>query len=345
MTSWNDFLEARLAAVAAHGRHYAPVAGTTYLTDLSHLGLLAVEGPDAAKFLQGQVTCDVRELAGPVTRLGAQCTPKGRMIVSFRALQREPERIFLSMDRGLIDTALGSFGKYIVFSKAKLHDRSSSFRRVGIYGPEAENLLRSVFPQIPALNDEWCDNNGTIIVRLAPQRFECWLLPEQAEAIWLDLERGCVLGDSGLWTLLTIRAGEGEVLPLTSEQFTPQALNYQLVNGISFRKGCYTGQEIVARLHYRGTLKQHMYRVGFHLDPDAPLPAPGSAVLNSPTPGDGQHRTIGELVSVARCAPDAAEALAVLSDTQLAHAFIALVPPQKLEPLPLPYAIPMEDKS
>ena len=93
----------------------------TCLADLGHYALLGVEGPDAAKFLQGQVTCDVRELANHVTRLGAQCNLKGRMLLSFRALQRDEQRILLRMHGGLIEKALATFGKYIVFSKAQIN--------------------------------------------------------------------------------------------------------------------------------------------------------------------------------------------------------------------------------
>src|SRR5690606_26264561 len=115
-----------------------------YLVDLSHQGLLAIEGPDAARFLQGQVTCDIRELGNPTTRLGAQCTLKGRMLISFRALQLDTERIFLRMPRELIEKATDTFGKYIVFSKAKLHDRSAAYRCIGLFGPDAEIRITQI---------------------------------------------------------------------------------------------------------------------------------------------------------------------------------------------------------
>lgn len=346
MNNWNEFLNKQTADKTLNEVGENVVANvSTYLVALNHHGLVAVEGPDAAKFLQGQVTCDVRELNNQTTRLGAQCTLKGRMLVSFRALQLDAERIFLRMPSGLVEKALATFGKYIVFSRAKLHDRINDYRCVGVYGPHAEKLITQIFGASPDLqdawlNDVWLNREGNVIIKLDHQRYECWLVPNQAEKVWLALETaGCVIADENLWTLLDIRAGIGEVRLETSETFTPQALNYQLVNGVNFRKGCYTGQEIVARLHYRGTLKQHMYRLSFALPAGAPLPTPGTALINA------QQRSIGVIVLAARSGPDTAEALAVASDVHLAELYLPAVPAQKLEQLPLPYAIPSEEKS
>lgn len=341
MNDWNDFLKSRkannLLDVGAQG---ARVNDSTCLIDLSHQGLLGIEGPDAAKFLQGQVTCDVRELGSQVTRLGAQCTLKGRMLISFRALQLDAGQIFLRMHRGLVEKAMGTFGKYIVFSKAQLHDRSATYRRIGLSGPDAETRITHILGALPAAKDEYVIHEGNIIIKIDDRRYECWVMPDQAEQIWLALESaGCIIAEENIWTLLDVRAGIGEVRPETSEVFTPQSLNFQLVNGINFRKGCYTGQEIVARLHYRGILKQHMYRVGAMLPAGAQLPLPGTTVVNA------EQRTIGEVVICAHSGPGTAEALAVISDAHLDDAYLAINPPQKLDQLPLPYAIPTEEKS
>lgn len=146
-----------------------------------------------------------------------------------------------------------------------------------------------------------------------------------------------------LWTLLDIRAGIGEVRPESHELFTPQALNYQLVNAVNFRKGCYTGQEIVARLHYRGALKRHMYRFALDLDLTniTALPQPGQEIVNS------EGKNIGELVLVAQSGALQLELLANLVDENCEDAFLhwpeSEGPGKKLEPKPLPYAIPKAD--
>lgn len=306
----------------------------TFLIELDHYGLLGVEGPDAAKFLQGQVTCDVHELAHRVTRLGAQCNIKGRMLVSFRAVQLDEQHIVLRMHQGLIEKALTSFGKYIVFSKAKLHDRSSDYRRIGLYGAQAESLLRAVFATIPEQTDERVVAGEHIIIKLAGQRYECWL-GANAENILAQLSPHTIPAAENLWTLLDIRAGIGEVRPESYELFTPQALNYQLVNAVNFRKGCYTGQEIVARLHYRGTLKRHMHRIVIDADGDG-LPLPGSQLNNN------QGNAVGEIVMAAYANPQQIEALANIVDEQLNDAWLAH---KKVQPMSLPYAIPTEEKS
>lgn len=312
---------------------------STYIVDLGHQGLLSVQGPDAAKFLQGQVTCDVRELTGAkVTRLGAQCTLKGRMLLSFRALQLDSEQILLRMPGGLIEKAIASFAKYIVFSKAKLHDCSDAYHRLGLYGPQAESLLKRVLETVPAEREDWCAGERAIVIKLDEQRYECWLEPNSADAIEQALMSSCIRAGENLWTLLDIRAGIGEVRPETSEMFTPQALNYQLVNAINFRKGCYTGQEIVARLHYRGTLKRHMYRLTTNSN-SSQLPPLGSAVLTA------DQRNIGEIVLAAHTDSGAIELLATIADEQIEHAYIGTTTQQKLEQLPLPYAIPTGDNA
>lgn len=306
----------------------------TFLIELNHSGLLGIEGPDATKFLQGQVTCDVQELANGVTRLGAQCNIKGRMLVSFRALQLDEQRILLRMHQGLIEKALASFGKYIVFSKAKLYDRSGDYRRIGLYGPKAESLLRTTFANAPENNDDRVLAGDHIIIKLDAQRYECWL-GANAENILAQLSPHTIPAAENLWTLLDIRAGIGEVRPESYELFTPQALNYQLVNAVNFRKGCYTGQEIVARLHYRGTLKRHMYRITVEANQDG-LPLPGSPINNS------QGNAIGEIVMAAYANHQQIEALANIVDEQLTDAWLAH---KKVQPMSLPYAIPTEEKA
>ena len=307
------------------------------------LGLLAVRGPDAVKFLQGQVTCDVKELENNQTRLGAHCNPKGRMLASFRALQVSPDEIWLLLPSDQIEAARTSLGKYIVFSKASLVDLGDHWRLWGLCGADAGAELIHHFRQLPPEIGSWCAGEGFWIVKVEAERFLLGLASKAEGLSQLLAERAELVSDN-YWTLLDIASGLGEVRAASRELFTPQSLNFQLVNGISFRKGCYTGQEIVARLHYRGALKRHMYR--FALEAEEPtthlLPSPGQRVVNS----DGQH--IGELVIAAFSGAHQLELLANVAEDQCENAFL-LWPesdpvPKKLGLLPLPYAIPKADK-
>jgi folate-binding protein YgfZ len=304
---------------------------------LNQQGLLQIAGPDTTKFLQGQVTCDIRELSNPVTRLGAQCNIKGRMLLCFRALQANSEHIFLRMQRPLITLGLSSLGKYIVFSKAKLLDVSEDYRCIGVVGSQAKQLIQNTFGAEFNHTDEWCTNGQDFIIQLDENRYECWLAAKTAPQIWEQLQSHTVIANENFWNLLNIRAGIGDITTDTYEQFTPQTINFQLVNGINFRKGCYTGQEIVARLHYKATLKRHMYRYGVNLT-EAALPSPGSKLINA------SGKEIGEIVLTALINLHEGELLANVLDDDCTDIFIANTT-QKLRLMPLPYAIPIANEA
>lgn len=297
---------------------------TTYFMPLDY-GLIAIKGPDAGKFLQGQVTCDVRELTSGKTLLGAQCNTKGRMLLCFRALQPAPEEILLRVHKDLVANGLANLGKYIVFSKAKLSDASPDYRCVGLAGPHAQNILHTIYGDLPEQLGTWMPAGSGYIIHQDLQRFECWLPEAELSAIAAQ----AIPADHNLWTLLNIQAGLGDITPETYEMFTPQSINFQLVDGINFRKGCYTGQEIVARLHYRGTLKRHMYRFGF----SGEQPLPGAQIHNA----DG--KAVGEVVLAAASDVNSGELLASVADDERANLYLTNGA-QKLSLLSLPYAIP-----
>jgi len=344
MSDWNSFLLSKGAHLNTHGKiefaSQSAANNATYLIPLEQ-GLLEIKGPESAKFLQGQVTCDVRELADKTTRLGAQCNIKGRMLLCFRALQADSERIILRVHAGLVANGLASLGKYIVFSKAKLADITQDYRCLGIAGAQAAQLIKNVFGVEIAQNDDWQAASEHLIIRIAEDRYECWIAAgqnnNQAEAIWDQLSAQATPANQNLWNLLNIQAGIGDITPETYEAFTPQAINFQLVNGINFRKGCYTGQEIVARLHYRGTLKRHMYRFEFSVT-DQELPHPGSELKNS----DG--KTVGEVILAAYSGSNLGELLASVVDDKRVDIYLTNNP-QKLSLLALPYAIPTPNEA
>ena len=308
---------------------------STHLVKLHQTRLLLVKGPDASKFLQGQVTCDLRELSAPVTRIGAQCNPKGRILLSFRALQIDADTIALRIPASMLDKAKSSLGKYIVFSKAKLHD-DSGYNLYGLSGDNAQHAAKTIFTTLPTDNDGWVEKDGNFLIQLAQDRFECWIKSADAAAFEQQLDGLTIDGDLNDWELLNIRAGVADIYPETIELFTPQEINYQLINGINFRKGCYTGQEIVARLHYRGKLKRHMYR--FELSGDQ-LPAPGAALVTATT-----RNACGHLVTAAFAADNRIEILASLLDEQLNQVTLE-TSAEILKQLPLPYAIPTADET
>lgn len=308
----------------------------TYLATLTNKQLLLVKGPDAGKFLQGQVTCDVKELNEPVTRLGAQCNPKGRILLSFRALQMNNETIALRLPASMMESAQKTLGKYIVFSKAKLQDGGNDFALFGLFGDSAATVASTFFQQLPTTYESWIEKDGSYLIQLAANRFECWVATATVDSFLDAIEKQTQKVIADEWQLLDIAAGIGEVYPESYELFTPQELNYQLVNGINFRKGCYTGQEIVARLHYRGKLKRHMYRFEYKNDQ---IPPPGTTIINSLS---GQNA--GTVVMAALNQQGKIELLASLLDEQIDQAKVESAT-EKLSQLSLPYAIPTAEEA
>ncbi|MGE7956644.1 YgfZ/GcvT domain-containing protein [Pseudomonas sp. NPDC089530] len=276
------------------------MADSAFFCALSHEGVLAVRGPDAGKFLQGQLTCNLNYLSDSQSSLGARCTQKGRMQSSFRILL-EGDGCLLAMATELLEPQLADLKKYAVFSKAKLGDETALWARFGL--SHANALLTGLGLELPAEDGAVARNDGLIAIRVSADRAELWVAADRAESLHRTLAAQLPEGDLNQWLLGQIRAGIGQVMPQTRELFIPQMLNLQAIGGVSFKKGCYTGQEIVARMQYLGKLKRRLYRVA--LDADE-LPEPGTALF-SPTHGS----SIGEVVIAAR-AEQNIELLAVL---------------------------------
>ncbi|MEL0066610.1 MAG: folate-binding protein [Gammaproteobacteria bacterium] len=204
---------------------------TTY--QLSDQGFLRVTGPDAVKFLQGYTTCDLTKLEEPGPKLGAICNLQGRMLSSFFVVKTENDLI-LRMHRPLVTTTIDFLKKYIVFSKATLVDVTEALVCYGSQNPDAD---------LEAASDYTLDLGN---------RFEYWC-PAETE---IDATQ-----DLADWHALEINAGFAWVTIETSESFLPQMLNYHTLDGIDFDKGCYLGQEIVARAQYRGELKRRLHKL------------------------------------------------------------------------------------
>lgn len=305
------------------------MAASAFFCTLSHEGILAVRGPDASKFLQGQLTCNLNYLNDSTATLGARCTQKGRMQSSFRILL-EGDGCLLAMASELIEPQLVDLKKYAVFSKSKLTDESASWVRFGLN--DGDGALVTLGLDLPQESDTVVRANGLIAVRVSPARAELWVPADQAESVQARLAAQLPQGSLNDWLLGQIRAGIGQVLGNTREVFIPQMLNLQAVGGVSFKKGCYTGQEIVARMQYLGKLKRRLYRLTLA---SAEIPEPGTELF-SPVHGSA----VGEVVIAAQ-ATDGIELLAVLQADAVEDGNIRLGTPEGL-PLhltDLPYTL------
>jgi folate-binding protein YgfZ len=305
------------------------MADSAFFCMLSHEGVLAVRGSDAGKFLQGQLTCNIGYLNEHYSSLGARCTQKGRMQSSFRILL-EGDGCLLAMANELIEPQLADLKKYAVFSKSKLTDESAAWVRFGLSDGDA--ALAELGLELAAQSSVVARSEGLIAVRVSAGRAELWAPSEQAEALRARLAPRLREGTLDEWLLGQVRAGIAQVLPETRESFIPQMLNLQAVGGVSFKKGCYTGQEIVARMQYLGKLKRRLYRLQAS---GADVPAPGTPLFSV-----GHASAVGE-VALAAPAGENVELLAVVQADALEKADLRLGDPEgcALALLDLPYTI------
>ncbi len=239
---------------------------------LTQFGFLSIRGKDAVSFLQGYTTCDLDLLADKTPMLGAICNIKGRMLTNFRVCQLD-DGLLLRLDRDLVDKTIAFLAKYIVFSKAEMADMSESYACYGLMGDREEVLS--------ALDDKLVDQEHGYLIQISDTRFELW--------IQSDLEKEIVLPDSGdmnLWQTAEINDGIAWVNASNSEEYIPQMFNLHQLGGIDFEKGCYLGQEIIARLEFRGQLKRKLHR---------------GTLRNSVKIGDilGNGKPLGTVVNVA----------------------------------------------
>lgn len=279
------------------------------ITPLLHLGMLSIKGLDSAKFLQGQITCDTNSVSPESSVLGAACSPKGRMYSSFRLIQRrfsEQPEYLARMRADIILSTTEILGKYSVFFKAQLEDVAHHWVGIGIIGSHCDDTLKTIFGSLPLQTNQVVQSGRGILIRTpgSQPRYECWITEDQAKDIWQQLGQHATPTDTHQWILQDIQSGLAEITRATVESFIPQMLNFQALGAISFDKGCYTGQEIVARTHYRGKAKRRLVRVS--LD-SAPALIPGIEIYQT-----GKSQSIATVVAAVAIDERYQEALLVM---------------------------------
>ncbi|MDZ7826792.1 MAG: hypothetical protein U5R48_13170 [Gammaproteobacteria bacterium] len=266
------------------------------LADLSPLGLLRVEGPDAGRFLQGYATADVTRVAPDRAAPSALCTREGRTLATFR-MWGAPEALSMRLHRALIVPVRDLLARYIVFSKADLVEPGDDLVGLGLVGEGAAEAAARVCGSAPedgaVVTGDGAHGPITAIrCRGETERIELWLDVRDAPAVWDQLAQDCRPVPYSRWVSHRIRAGYVELSPRTAGEYIPQALNLQALGSISFDKGCYLGQEVVARMQYLGKIKKRLYR--FTLD-SASCPELGAPV----TRDEAEGKEVGEVVAAA----------------------------------------------
>ncbi len=298
MTSqWRDFLTTRKAEIGADGGVHFPTpadSNRTRLFDLSHLGLIRVCGADAETFLQGQLTNDIREVSDIHTQISSYCSQKGRMLASFRVM-RIQETFYLQTLAERLPEILKRLRIFVLRSKVTLEDASDDLLRIGIAGEEAPRLLAERGLSAPERDDNLAISGELVLVRLPGPvpRFELLGPFPAASRAWDELSGQADPANRADWTLLDIQAGIPTIYNQTAEAFVPQMTNLQLIHGVSFHKGCYTGQEVVARMQHLGKLKRRMYLA--EVATSTP-PRPGDELYS---PASTSRQASGRVVDVA----------------------------------------------
>jgi folate-binding protein YgfZ len=281
--NWNEFLAQQGARdnnehFGALQAELAAVRGATIVAPLTDQGLIRASGEDAANFLHNLLTNDINHLPADGARYAGLCTAKGRMMASF-LIWREGDDYLLQMSADILPAILKKLSMYVLRSKVKLADITAERVLIGVAGPDAAALANA-----PATPMQTASDAGGTAIRLDERRCLLAIPLEEAPAAWAQLADQATPAGLAAWRLTEIAAGIPRIVAATQEAFVPQMVNYEVaaVGGVSFQKGCYPGQEIVARTQYLGKVKRRMYRAKL-----AESAAPGTDVF-TPEAGD-QH--------------------------------------------------------
>jgi len=330
---WQTFLESLSGHVVDQVVRFEPGSlSDCNLFDLSHLGLVRVRGEDAVDFLQGQLTNDVRKVTSGTSQLSSYCSVKGRMMANFRVFPLGDD-IFLQMPRSRVAPMVQRLRMFVLRAQVTLDDVSDEMAQIAMAGHCALAILGDL---APVEIDGVIQGNGFACIRV-PGRDPRFLLvgsPQALKTQWEKAAHRALPANPEAWRLLDIRAGLPTVYEQTVEAFVPQMANMQLVNGVSFTKGCYTGQEVVARMQYLGKLKRRMYRVRCET---LACPEPGTELY---APGSASGQGAGLILDASPAPEGGCEAMAVIeiAAVQAGEVRIGDAEGAVLEFLDLPYA-------
>jgi folate-binding protein YgfZ len=246
------------SATTQGGDHALP---SNFVSPLTRLGMIAAAGDDVGTFLHNQLTNDVLQLSPDQARLTGYCSPKGRLLATMLSW-KTADTVLLQLPREIQPAIQKRLQMFVLRAKVKLADVSDTHVVLGLGGPAASSLLPKWFPSMPATPYAKTDSDAGTLIRVADAagmpRYQWIATPERAQEVWPELASALTPSGEYVWRLSEILAGVPQVTPPTQEQFVPQMINFELIGGVNFKKGCFPGQEIVARTQYLGKLKRRM---------------------------------------------------------------------------------------
>ncbi len=263
MNDWQLFIDTQ----------FAEMCDKNYICDASELGLILVTGEDAESFLQNQLSNDISEIDGKHYQLSSYSTPKGRMLAIFRVLRIDNGYI-LVLPISLVTSVLQRLQRYVVQAKVSLADASAHFTRFAIQTNNPEVIAKKF---LAAEHNEVEQSDSLIALNLGSVNEQnryllLSLSVDEAKSIWQNFGSYLQVAHFDAWRLSEIKAGIPIIYTQTTEEFVAQMTNLNLLGGINFKKGCYPGQEIVARMQYLGKLKRRMFLAKISTDT---CPVPG----------------------------------------------------------------------
>lgn len=338
--SWKTLLQSQGAVIEANTvLHYgnpaaerAAAADGTIVADLSQLGVIAFRGEDTASFLQGQLTNDIRGLRADAAQWNAYCSPKGRLLGNFLAW-RQGEDYCLQLSGDILPSVQKRLSMFIMRAKVQARDASDETVRLVVAGRQALAAVTAAMGAAPGapMSSTACDAGQ--VIRVGADKFVLSISPEHATTVWQTLCQSATPVGAPVWDWLRLNAGVPMIVAATQEQFVPQMVNLEVIGGVSFQKGCYPGQEIVARSQYLGKLKRRMFLA--HVDAEA---APGDNLYSA----DFEGQATGTIVNAAPAPAGGFDVLAVAqvesANTQTLH--LKAADGAALSLKSLPYAMP-----
>jgi folate-binding protein YgfZ len=310
-----------------------------------------VSGDEAQSFLQNLLSNDIREVSTARAQLSSFNTAKGRMLATM-LIWRDGDDYLLQLPRSLAEAIRKKLSMYVLRSKVKITDASDEIISLGLSGEIAQEVLREQFGELPQQRLGLTGIAPGSVIKVDDTRLQINTTAQHAPALWEILSRHAQPVGSGCWDWLNIRSGIPMILPQTQEQFVAQMVNFDLIGGVNFKKGCYPGQEIVARMQYLGKLKRRMYLA--HIDTtDTPKAdnSPCSCELEKLTPpqagdelfsADMEGQASGMIVSAAPAPGGGYDVLASVqtSSHETQTMLWKSLQGAALQFLPLPYSLP-----
>jgi folate-binding protein YgfZ len=306
-------------------------AHSTILCDLSQFGTLRVDGEEAQSFLQNLLSNDIRNADSTHAQISSFNTAKGRMLAVF-LIWRDGDDYLLQLPNTLAEAMRKKLSMYVLRAKVKITDVSHERVSLGISGIKAEAILRNLLGELPPENLNCISTESASVLKINDTRYQLNTTPQHAEKLWVALSKDTQTVGSVCWDWLNIRSGIPVIVPKTQEEFVPQMANLDVLGGINFKKGCYPGQEIVARMHYLGKLKRRMYLA--HLE-SVDAPQAGDELFSADMEGQASG-----MIANAAPAPDGGyDILAVIQTASVESATVQTSTGIALQFLTPPYAL------